>query len=349
MSNSEQQATAGGMAGKASDEAGGDFCAPAGEWRIRPTVLLLIARPRDGAVLMQHARGLADEPVHLRLPGGGLEFGETIEACARREAQEELGAELSFVTMVTPIEFFFHTPGEPHHELGFVCSAGFAERTAYDRPEFRWIDGDGSEAHAMWMAQQEVLRIAFEQPSRFRPRALAALLKKAAADPEFCRSVWAGFREQRQRIRVAARCLFRRESDGRWLVVEAFDEHKGERFFVIPGGGLNFGEASEEGLVREIREELGCSVCDLRLITAMENRFTHRGVEGHEIIFTFTGRLADDTLYTSDQILLVDGGESLVASWQPSSSFRSPERPDLPPLFPVGLLDIMRNLEGVVK
>lgn len=164
-------------------------------------------------------------------------------------------------------------------------------------------------------------------------------------DPELHGGVWTGFLDAQPRIRVVARCLFRRPADGAWLVVRAFDHIKNEAFFVPPGGGMRFGERAEETLDREMHEEFGCGVTNLRSIAVLQNHFTHRGVPGHEVVFIFTGDLRDASLALRDTIEIEDGGEHLTAAWLPATSFRSGTRPDLPPLYPDGAAEIIRELD----
>lgn len=57
---------------------------------------------------------------HWRLPGGGVRAGERLDAAARREASEELGAELGFVKLLG-IYADFGRHGNQHIAV-FVCS-----------------------------------------------------------------------------------------------------------------------------------------------------------------------------------------------------------------------------------
>jgi len=84
------------------------------------------------------------------------------------------------------------------------------------------------------------------------------------------------------RIRALAICIFRQ--DDAILVIEAFDSVKREVFYRPLGGGIEFGEASAAAVARELREEVGAEVCELRYLGTLENLFMYGGAHGHEIV-----------------------------------------------------------------
>lgn len=60
---------------------------------IRVRVGVVIPR-QDHLLLIRHRKGAQ---TYWLLPGGGLEYGEPIEACAQREVREETGLEVAIV------------------------------------------------------------------------------------------------------------------------------------------------------------------------------------------------------------------------------------------------------------
>lgn len=65
--------------------------------------------------------------------------------------------------------------------------------------------------------------------------------------------------------------------------------------------GVEFGETSRQAIVREVQEELSGEITDLRLLGVLENRFTFDGEDGHEIVFVYDGRFADEFMYAGSQ------------------------------------------------
>jgi len=137
------------------------------------------------------------------------------------------------------------------------------------------------------------------------------------------------------RIRPLALCIF--SFGGRILVNEAHDQVRGQSYCRPLGGGIEFGEPSERTVTREIREELGAEVTNLRFLGTLENIFTNLGKPGHEIIQVYDGDFFDRSLY---QRPFLSGAESdgtpFQAYWRARSHFSAAL-----PLFPDGLTELL--------
>jgi ADP-ribose pyrophosphatase YjhB (NUDIX family) len=88
---------------------------------------------------------------------------------------------------------------------------------------------------------------------------------------------------------------------------------------------------------REIREELGCEIEDVRLLGVSENIFTYLGAEGHEMVWTFEARLSDASMYGHEVVECREGESAFEAHWVPLEVFVRGEAP----LFPEGLLELL--------
>ena len=142
------------------------------------------------------------------------------------------------------------------------------------------------------------------------------------------------------RIRAIAICVFRRGDE--ILAAEWYDTVKGQYFYRPLGGMIEFGERSERTVERELMEELGAEVTDLRYVTIMENLFVHNGEQGHEIVLLYEGKLVDRALYEVEAIDGRDDGDvPLRAVWKPLSFF-GPSAP----LYPDGLLGLLEKSPG---
>lgn len=97
-------------------------------------------------------------------------------------------------------------------------------------------------------------------------------------------------------IRPIAICVFRH--DGRILAAEGYEPLTGRLFYRPLGGAIEFGESSAATIEREIAEELGAAVTDLRYLGTLENVFTYGGQTGHEIVMVYDGEFVDRTLYS---------------------------------------------------
>lgn len=138
-------------------------------------------------------------------------------------------------------------------------------------------------------------------------------------------------------MRVIAICVLRH--DNRLLVLEGFDSVKRSFYYRPLGGGVEFGETAREAVTREIREETGHEVTGLRLLGVLENLFECDGKPGHEIVFVFDGRFADEAMYGKESMTLTeDGGGTFHAMWRALDSFDEQHR-----LVPEGLWGMLEK------
>lgn len=87
------------------------------------------------------------------------------------------------------------------------------------------------------------------------------------------------------------------ENGGKFLVVEGYDKAKDEKFYRAIGGGIDFGERSDQALNREIFEETGSELENIKFLGVLENVFSYQGTMGHEILFIYRADFKDKNLY----------------------------------------------------
>lgn len=140
------------------------------------------------------------------------------------------------------------------------------------------------------------------------------------------------------RIRPLALCVF--HHDGKILVNEACDPVTGKRFFRPIGGGIEFGETSAEAVVREVAEELGLVITDVRLLGTLESLFTYAGNPGHEIVQVYDAKFVDVNVYDLPHLNAHESnGAAFVAKWLPLTSFTVEA-----PLVPDGLYQLLNKV-----
>ncbi|MBI2683906.1 MAG: NUDIX domain-containing protein [Actinobacteria bacterium] len=137
------------------------------------------------------------------------------------------------------------------------------------------------------------------------------------------------------KIRAVALAAIRRGDEV--LVFGCYDSTKRAPFERLFGGGIDGGEHAIDAVAREIREELGAEIDDVRLLGVLENIFTYEGKPEHEIAFVFDARFADPSREARDSIVGVEGnGEELVGRWRARGDVE-------PPLYPTGTAELVFN------
>ncbi|RON57730.1 NUDIX hydrolase [Pseudomonas frederiksbergensis] len=140
-----------------------------------------------------------------------------------------------------------------------------------------------------------------------------------------------------QRIRALALCVF--HNDGKILVNEFSDPITKQTFFRPIGGGIDFGETSVDAIVREVQEELGLPITDVRLIGTLESLFTYAGKPGHEIVQVYDAKFGDRAVYELPYLNAQESdGAAFTAKWHSCASFT-----DESPLVPDGLYDLLKK------
>ncbi|MBD2175812.1 NUDIX domain-containing protein [Pseudanabaena sp. FACHB-1998] len=121
------------------------------------------------------------------------------------------------------------------------------------------------------------------------------------------------------------------------LVARGEDSQNGAIFYRPLGGSIEFGETSQNAIIREIKEEIGADLIDVKLLGVLESLFDFEGERGHEVVFIYDAQLVDKKLYAEKTIIgqETDGSE-IVATWQKLDYFVAQGR-----LVPEGLLDLL--------
>ena len=140
-------------------------------------------------------------------------------------------------------------------------------------------------------------------------------------------------------IRPIAICVFHRNNH--ILVAEGYDPIKNQKFYRPLGGGIEFGERSEDTIRRELQEEIHAKVGELSYLGTLENIFTFNGIPGHEIVMVYDGTLMDSGLY--EQTVMVgqetDIEQAFNVVWKSRAEFESGESI----LYPTGLVQLLRD------
>ena len=134
-------------------------------------------------------------------------------------------------------------------------------------------------------------------------------------------------------VRPIAIAIIRRGE--RIFVAEGTDDVTEETFYRPLGGLVEFGERGSDTVRREIQEEIGADLTNVRYLGTMENIFTYNGEPGHEIVLVYEAEFADPAMYDKPDVAARESGAApFNATWKRLSDF-GPHTP----LYPAGLLD----------
>jgi 8-oxo-dGTP pyrophosphatase MutT (NUDIX family) len=103
--------------------------------------------------------------------------------------------------------------------------------------------------------------------------------------------------------------------DNKILVIAGHDYHKNENFYRLIGGGIEFSETGAEALKREVKEEIGAEIKNIKYLGLIENIFNYEGLDRHEIILAYRAEFKDKNIYNKKEIKILDGRHSQKAYW----------------------------------
>lgn len=103
------------------------------------------------------------------------------------------------------------------------------------------------------------------------------------------RRVWIKTKPREEKIRPLAVAIIAKEN--KVLAIRGYDDIKGETFYRLVGGGIEFWEKGEDTIKREFMEELGFEPINIQYKTTSENIFEFNGKKGHEIVLVYTADL----------------------------------------------------------
>lgn len=108
---------------------------------------------------------------------------------------------------------------------------------------------------------------------------------------------------------ASAAAVFVQDEQNRVLFVErAHDPGKGK--LGLPGGFLDPGETAEMGLLREIKEEVGVSVKDLKYLCSFSNNYVFGGINYDTLDLFYTAT-------AEDKNITMDPREVAAVHWKP--------------------------------
>jgi ADP-ribose pyrophosphatase YjhB (NUDIX family) len=119
------------------------------------------------------------------------------------------------------------------------------------------------------------------------------------------------------------------------LVFQGRDNVKEQIFFRLLGGGIEFGEKSDESLRREMKEELNAEIKNLNFVKTLENIFNYEGKDYHELVFIYAAEFVDDKFYNLNEIDILDSKNKNKAIWVDIDRLKNSN------FFPEGIKEII--------
>ena len=149
-----------------------------------------------------------------------------------------------------------------------------------------------------------------------------------------------------KRLRVLGLAVVRRPADGALLVgLHDLDAAGEPTFCRLLGGGVEFGEYSEQTVRRELWEELAVRVRPVTFLGALENIFVYQGEPGHELVMNWLVEFEDPTLYAVEEFVVTEGDVTQRARWIQPAELAARGIP----LYPTGIVELIARTVDEVR
>ena len=119
----------------------------------------VIWSPRGEVLLVK--RGREPRKGEWSIPGGKVEFGETLRDALIREVEEETGLKIEVLNVVDVVDFFGpETGGRPSHHyvlIDFTARASGSPRIGSDAVEAKWVPPGQLDRYQLWGETRRVI------------------------------------------------------------------------------------------------------------------------------------------------------------------------------------------------
>ena len=109
------------------------------ENRIRPIAISIIKK--NDKILVYQREDDITKKFFYRLVGGCIEFGELSIEAVSREFREELSLDLININLIATFESIFEFNNNRMHEIVYLFSSDFKDKTIYDMEKIKGIEG----------------------------------------------------------------------------------------------------------------------------------------------------------------------------------------------------------------
>ncbi len=123
-------------------------------------------------ILMDNDRILISDEMHngnriTKFPGGGLQFGEGIIDCLKREFIEELNLEIEIITHFYTVDFFQPSAFDPTQQvisIYYKVKCKNPDQIKVTTKKFDFPNDDDGDQSFRWIAQSELFESEFTLP-----------------------------------------------------------------------------------------------------------------------------------------------------------------------------------------